>query len=243
MRLPLALAALVLLAAPPSAQSEPDDVRVLVVTGSGEATARSDRAVLQVAFETDGETADEALHQHEAEVARVRRILAARGVPDARVSVDRASVAPAGGRRFPNGPGGADDGYSVSRQLTVEVDDLDAVPALVAALSTDADDDALTVQRRTVNVAYVLADPGPLGREALREAITDARERAELMAEMAGVTLGEILDVSEGFAAGGGGEMAMVQAMMREAARMENGAGAGVDHRVGASVVVTFRIR
>ncbi len=246
MRLPLFALLVVALAASALAQDDGSfDGRVVVVSGMGEVRARSDRAVLQVAFETEGETAEDALRQHEDEVERVRQLLTDHGVPDDRVSVDHASVAPAGAMRFPGMGGGGDEGsgYEVGRQLTVEVDDLASVPALVAALSTDSEDDALTVQRRTVNVAYVLANPEPFQREALRKAVTDARARAELIAEMASVTLGEVLDVSEGVAAAGGGELGMFGAMMADAMRQEMGGSGMVEQRVTASVVVTYRIR
>ena len=233
---PLLFLAAVLAALPATAQ---DDFRTIVVSGSGEAFAPSDRAVVSVSFSTEGATADEALSQHETEVARVRQILTEAGVPDGDVTLQRASVGPQGARGFP-GSGSDDDAYSVLRQLTVRVDDLDAVPALVAALSTDADDDVLAVQVRNVDVSYVLADDGALRRAALRGAVDDARERAALIAEATGVTLGEVLDVSEGLASALGGDIVGLQAMM---AGMQLEPGEGGEHRVGASVVVTFRIR
>lgn len=60
------------------------------------------------------------------------------------------------------------------------------------------------------------------------------------MAEEAGVALGEVVDVTESGAGAaafgmGGGEF---EAMMRQEAM-----GRGGEHRVGATVVVTFRIR
>ena len=241
----LVLAALALTLALPARaqftlQTSGDTLRTLVVSGSGEVRAPSDRAVLTIAFETEGETVDEAFRRHEEEIERVRTLLRERGVPDDQVFLDRASVGPQGGERF--GPPGTaeEDGFAVSRQLTVYVRDLDLVPHLMAEIASDKEDDLLAVQRRTINAAYRVEDVEPLRRQALREAVADARDRAALVAEEAGVTLGPVVDVTEsgaGAAAlgmGGGG----FEAMMREEMM-----GGGGEHRVGATVVVTFRIR
>jgi len=232
-----------LLALPVAAQQDFDG-RVIAVTGSGEVRAPSNRAVLQIAFDTEGETAEDALRQHEVEVDRIVQILRERGVAEDQISVDHASVAPAGALDFAGlGGDGESSGYTVSRQMTVSVDDLGAVPGLVAALSTDRHDDALAVQERTVNVSYVLADAQALQRQALREAVADARARAELVAEMAGVTLGDVLDVSEGAASAGGGDMGVLGIILSEAMRRGMLDGGGGEHSVTASVVVTYRIR
>ena len=216
-----------------------DDLRTVRVTGSGQASAPSDEAVVQVSFTTEGESAEQALAQHQVEVDRVQALLDARGIDPDQVSVDRASVSPTGGRGM--GMGGDDEGaYAVSRSLTVRTRDLDAIPELVAALSTDAADDALAVQMRNVTTTYTLADDAALREQALREAVADARRRATLLAEMAGVELGAVLDVAEaGVGVAGGGFEAMMAAVM-QAERMGGGGESG--HTVSAAVVVTFLI-
>lgn len=239
------LLALLGAAAPAQAQftfaAAPTDtsLRTLVVRGTGEATARVDRATLRIMFETEGETVDDALVRHEGEVQRVQALLRERGVPDDQVFLDRAAVGSQGGMG-PMGPS-PDESFTVSRQLTVHVDDLDAAPRLMAELANDRDDDALAIQRRTVHVTYSVRDPDPLHREALREAVRDARERAELIAEMAGLRLGEVLSVAEN-----GAEMGtmfgagMMEAMMSGMGDPTNGGGG--ERRVGSVVVVTFAV-
>ena len=232
-----------LLAAPARAQftlSVPDTARVLTVSGLGRASADADRAVLRIAFETEGETIDEAIQKHEQEVARVQALLKASGVADDDIKLERASVGPAGGgMRYESlRPGDSEQTFTASRILVVGVDDLDSVPRLMGEIVRNDDDDLLDIQRRNVDVRYTLQAPEALEEEALRMAVAKARERAEMIAEMAGVQLGDVTSVSEG-----GGSLF---GMDPRAAAMMNDNGSGLtdgEYVVTSAVVVTFRIR
>lgn len=212
--------------------------RTLTVTGVGEATAVSDQAVLRVSFETDGETVDEALQRHQEEVERVQALLDDNRIPEDKVFIDRASVGETTGDY--GGPPET-DGFTASRMLTVHIDDLDRVPRLMADLVKDSGDDLLSVQRRTVNVNYVLQNREPLRADALRQAVQDASERAALIAEMAGLELGRVVMVNEAgvqsalFGMSGGNEQLMME--------MISAGGGGGEHRVQAGVVVTFVLK
>ena len=200
----LCLSALLALAASPAdAQftlSGPDTSRVLTVTGFGRASADTDRAILRIAFETEGETIDEAIEKHESEVARVRALLREAGIPDREVKLERASAGPAGGdMRFESVRPGADAPmFSASRVLVVGVDDVDLVPRLMAEVVQNREDSLLDIQRRNVDVRYAVRDPQVLEDQALQQAVARARERAELIVSMAGLELGEVMAVSEG---------------------------------------------
>ena len=241
---PLALAALVALA--PSARAQftmmpvaPDSsFRTLTVTGSGTARALSDRAVMRIAFETDGKTIDEALERHQEEVERVQSLLSDEGVADDQIFVDRASVGESEGDY--GGPA-EEEGFTATRFVTVYVEALDRVPRLMAAVVANDGDDLLTVQRRNVDVTYVLKDRAALRSVALREAVQDASGRAALIAEMAGLRLGDIVTVNEqGIQAAMFGATSAVD----EAAMMQMmGGGGGGEHSVQAGVVVTYTVR
>lgn len=77
--------------------------------------------------------------------------------------------------------------------LTVTVRDLDAVSSVVGVLAETAGD-ALQIQA----IGFGHSDYKALLAAARREAVVDARARAEQLAEAAGVGLGEILGIDEG---------------------------------------------
>lgn len=97
-------------------------------------------------------------------------------------------------------------GYRVVRQMTVRVRDLDRLGELL--------DGIVAAGANEVHGAEMTAsDPSAADHAALAAAVAIARARAAAIAEAAGVTLGEVVRVEEGEAAGGGlppmGMMAM----------------------------------
>ncbi len=83
-------------------------------------------------------------------------------------------------------------GFRVTNQLTVKVRDLDQL--------SDVLDDAIAAGGDAVrvnNVSFSVDEPEQYLGEAREQAMRDARERAEHLASLAGVTLGQLRSVSE----------------------------------------------
>ena len=83
-------------------------------------------------------------------------------------------------------------GFRVNNQLTVKVRDLDRL--------SDVLDDAITAGGDAVrvnNISFSVDEPEQYLGEAREQAMQDARERAEQLAALAGVTLGQLRSVSE----------------------------------------------
>jgi uncharacterized protein YggE len=249
-RLAVCAAALLLLLAPSQvayaqivmvAPTEPDSaLRTLTVTGMGEATSASTRGTLRIAFATEGETVEEALATHEEEVARVSALLRDSGVPESDIFLDRTSVGAVDEDDY-GGSATSGELYVADRLVTVYLSDLASIPRLMAEIVRSDRDGLLTVHRRSVDVAYTLADRSALRAEALREAVADAQRRAELIAAASGLRLGAVLSLSEqGVQAamfGVGAASANAEAMS------EMSAGRSGAHRVEAGVVVVYEVR
>ena len=214
---------------PAAAQTGPltkaDSSRSLSVSGNGEVLAIPDRAVVQVGVKSTGETVDEALENHAAEIARIEALLAQAGIATDEYRVVKSAVT-----KDQDQFGNQGEDQAAISVMTVNVDDLGAVPTLLAAIS-DADDDLLVSHERTVEVKYVVRDLEPIRLEALRIAVEDARQRARLIADMAGMRLGVIGDVRES----GAGNFGRENAQDGYLGQTPNGT-----VRVSASVGVTF---
>ena len=83
-------------------------------------------------------------------------------------------------------------GFRVNNQLTVKVRDLDRLSDVLDNAIT-AGGDAVRVN----NVSFSVDEPEQYLGEAREQAMQDARERAEQLASLAGVTLGQLRSVSE----------------------------------------------
>ncbi len=83
-------------------------------------------------------------------------------------------------------------GFRVNNQLTVKVRDLDRLSDVLDHAIT-AGGDAVRVN----NVSFSVDEPEQYLGEARAQAMQDARERAEQLASLAGVTLGQLRSVSE----------------------------------------------
>lgn len=82
-------------------------------------------------------------------------------------------------------------GYVAANLLTVTIRDLAGLGQVLDAAVQDG--------ANTLNgLSFGFTDPRPLMDEARKEAVADARARAELLATAAGVTLGRVVSISEG---------------------------------------------
>jgi uncharacterized protein YggE len=124
-------------------------------------------------------------------------------------------------------------GYDASNQVTVKVRDLrklgDALDAFVATAGAN----------NLQGVSFDFNDPAPIMDEARRKAVADARRKAALYAEGAGVKLGPIQSISEG----GGYYPQPVYAMSRMAEMKAAVPVAPGESRISANVSLTYELQ
>lgn len=180
----LALLPLVLLAPVADAQVEIDlEAGTLTVLGTATVTAPPDQAVVRLGVETRAATPAEALRQHEEDVARVLAEVRGFGIADRAITIEQLNL---GEERDRDGATEA-----VARRLvSVRIGDLRVVPDLIASVVASG-------ANRLAGLDYTVEDPQPLEEQALVAAVTRAREKAERLAEAAGLELGTVLAMSE----------------------------------------------
>lgn len=205
---PAFAAAALFSALPAAAQDGFEGQRNIVVTGQGEAFGAPDMATVHVGVQTQAKTAAEAAEQNQAIVARIMAALEDEGIAEKDLQTADYSIWP----EQRHDPQEANEttiiGYRVNNSVRVTVRDIDAVGAVLAA-ATDAGANSIH------GVSFGIDDSAALEAEARKAAMADARQRAEDLAGLAGVTLGEVLQISLG--TGGGYPVPMYKSVRMEA--------------------------
>lgn len=192
--LPLALIAALMTAAPALADMAP---RTITVTGEASVARPPDMATVMIGVTSVADTAAGALAANSADMQAVIERLKASGVGAGDLQTTGLSVNPNWSSYSSSSSRNKIDGFTATNMLTVGIRDLDALGAVLDAVVADG--------ANTLNgVTFGLVDPRPALDEARREAVSDARARAEVIAAAAGVTLGDLVSVSEGGSFGGG---------------------------------------
>src|SRR6478735_10642875 len=160
------------------------------ISGVGEVTAAPDTAFVNSGVTTQGATAREALDANTKAMADLIETLKAAGIEARDIQTSGFSVNPnyvysdardANGYQLPP----KINGYQVFNNVNVRVRELATLGSVL--------DKAVTVGANTINgVSFSVADPSKLYDEARKAAFADAKSKAELYAEVAGETLGDI---------------------------------------------------
>lgn len=160
------------------------------VSGEGEVTVTPDIATLWLGVEAQAETVTEAQSQAVEAMNNVMDVLTDNGVDDNDIQTQYFSI---------NQVTRWDDdeliiiGYRVTNMVTAKIREIDDVGSIIDAVATVGGD-----LIRINNIAFSVDDPSEYYEEAREEAMADAQAKAEQLADLAGVELGEPTYVSEG---------------------------------------------
>lgn len=179
----------------------------LTVTGQGRIEVAPDMAVVMIGVRTQAETARAAMSANSQRMAAVLARLREAGIEPRDLQTGGLNLGPRYDYRDNRTPRLL--GFEATNQVTVRVRALDTVGAV---LDTAVQDGANSLG----GLSFTLADPGPVRDAALAAAVREARRKAEIMAEAAGVALGRIVSITE--AGGFDGPQPMPRMAMAEAA-------------------------
>lgn len=208
--LALALAMPLTMAASPAPAGEATPT--LTVTGAGTVRTAPDIATIRIGVETDGKTAAQAMAENNDKATRMIDSLKAGGVAAKDIQTGQLSVQPRYADRQRTQPGEPPRivGYHVANIVTVTVRKLDSLGQLL--------DRVVRVgANRIDSIGFGLADDTAKSDEARRRAVADARRRAGVLAEAAGVRLVRVLSIHEG-----GGVVRPMQGVMAMRAEAAN---------------------
>ena len=182
-------------------------------------------AAITLGVATRAETAAEALSANSAQLAAVLERLRGAGIAERDLQTTGLSLGPQMDYSRDGQPPRV-MGYEASNMLTVRVR---ALETLGTILDQAVGDGANTFH----GLSFALSDPEPALDRARVQAVQEARRKAEMMAEAAGVRLGPVVSISEA----GGGRPPMP--MMRQSMAMEAAAVPVASGEVGYAVSVT----
>ncbi|MCV6584170.1 MAG: SIMPL domain-containing protein [Marinibacterium sp.] len=214
----------------PAAVSTAAADEVITVTGQGQVFAAPDMATIRLGVtETDAEAA-RAMDATSQAMGTILARLTELGIAPRDVQTQSLQLDPI----WQNRNGQSDQppritGYRASNQVMVRVRDLSELGGVLDALLQDGANDF-------GGLSFGIADPDDQMDAARRAAVADAMAKARLYAEAAGVTLGDVVSMSETGSA-------RPQPRMMEAARVADAMPiAGGELGLSASVTMVFAI-
>jgi uncharacterized protein YggE len=164
--------------------------RTIRVAGEGKASAAPDMASIQAGVTSRGATAAEALSANNKAMAAVLATLKEQGVAAKDMQTSSLNIHPVH-RVDPQGRMLNEIiGYDVSNQVQVKVRDLTKLGSVLDAVVRSG-------TNRMSGISFGIAESTSLMDKARAGAIDDAKRRAKLYADQAGVKLGKVLNISE----------------------------------------------
>ncbi|RIK51157.1 MAG: hypothetical protein DCC57_10990 [Chloroflexi bacterium] len=170
--------------------------RAITVVGEGKVSIEPDIARVTIGVETVKNTVQEASAENKTTVEAVLAALRAQGIEDKDIQTSGFSIY--ADRYGPEGPlAEGDVRYRVSNNVMVVIRNLENVGTILdAAVEAGANN--------IYGVEFALDDPSAIESDAREKAIADARTKAEDIASLSEVTLGQVISVSEVIGSGGG---------------------------------------
>jgi uncharacterized protein len=196
----------------------------ITVMGTGSVSAIPNEAQFSLGVTTKGQTAREALAANSARMRELIDALKATGVAERDIKTQDVSVGAA------YEADSKDGGYWARNSLSVRVTDLSRAPQILDAAS-----------RAGANEVYgpslSRSDRESLESTALKRAVANARARAEVLADAAGVSLGDVTAIADSSASEGQPYQVMAARAADSGVPIEPGR-----EEITASVTVTFAI-
>lgn len=177
----------ILLPAPVLAQDAP--LRSMHVTGTGTVTVAPDVAILSLGVEATEKTAAEAMRGVAQDMTTLFSALDEVGITGTDRQTSGLNLSPVWTASF-EGRAREVSGYTAHNMLTIRISDLTQTGAVIDAL---ADAGA----NRFNSIRFDREDKREAEATARRAAAADAMAKADLYADATGVTLGDLMDLSE----------------------------------------------
>lgn len=203
-------------------------------SGRGTVVARPDVALVNVTILTEAATSKAAQDDNSVRSQQVVDYLEGQGIEEKDIKTSGYNISPQ--YTYPRGGEPEVTGYQVRQSIDVKIRDLDAVGDILSGV--------VSAGANTVGgVNLTIDDPEALQEEARAKAIADAKEKAKTLERQLGISLGRIINFSEG----GGGSVFTARALsVEEDAVGFGGAAPSIpvgENEVVSNVTLTWQIK
>lgn len=163
--------------------------RTVRVGGEATVNVAPDQAIVRFGIVSEAKTAEEARAQNAEASKNAMNAVRALDVPDSQMRMESLRLQPQW-EYNPNTERREQTGYEASRQVIVELRDLEQLPRLVTRVVQQG-------ANRLEGINYELADRDSVRNEALQMAAQQAQDKAKLLAHSLRAELGPVQQVTE----------------------------------------------
>jgi uncharacterized protein YggE len=179
----------IILGLAPGLLAAEETMRRMTLTGIGKVFVVPDMATISLGVSSFDKKASVAMRTNSSAMAQVFGKLKEAGVEERDIQTSQLSLNPRWERQSSNKQPHI-TGYEAINTVTVRVRALDSVGTVLDVLTQAG-------ANRINRISFGIQKPRPHQDEARKRAVADARSKAELYAQAAGVTLGSIISISE----------------------------------------------
>ncbi len=164
------------------------NTRQVNVVGSGEVQGRPDTLTANVSIESTAADVTAAMNQASDRMQAVINALTNSGIDRNDIATTNVTLQP----QYGGGDNPAIIAYQASNSISVKIRNLNNASQTLGLIGTTGGD-----ATRINSVSYAIDDDSQLVKDARTRAFDDAKDRAEQYAQLAGLTLGKVISISE----------------------------------------------
>jgi uncharacterized protein len=164
------------------------NTRQVTVVGSGEVQGTPDTLNANVSIEATASDVTAAMNQTSDRMQAVITALTNAGIDRNDIATTNVTVQP----QYGGGDNPTITAYRASNSINVKIRNLNSASQTLGLIGTTGGD-----ATRVNSVSYAIDDDSQLVKDARTRAFDDAKDRAEQYAQLAGLTLGDVISISE----------------------------------------------
>lgn len=162
----------------------------IAFTGEGKVVAKPDVALIDFSIVTDGRDSKDAQNRNSTKSKQISDFLKNQAVKDEDIKTTGYNIYPQ--YTYPRADRPEISGYQVNQSFQVKIRDLDKVSVVLDGIVGAG-------ANQVSSFRFAIDDPEKLKAEAREQAIADAKAKAQELENQLGVSLGRIINFSEGY--------------------------------------------